>query len=132
VIEPYVLPVAPYEAFSSGTQNDVPLLLGSNTEEARAMVDASHLKAADSEASIERGFGSLPTEIVAAYPHTTEREARQARIDLETDRRFGWDMWAWVRLQAGTGITLSTTTRFASSRRFGRICLRGMGRKSLR
>jgi para-nitrobenzyl esterase len=80
VIEPYVLPVAPYEAFSSGTQNDVPLLLGSNTEEARAMVDASHLKAADSEASIERGFGSLPTEIVAAYPHTTEREARQARF----------------------------------------------------
>jgi para-nitrobenzyl esterase len=103
VIEPYVLPVAPYEAFSSGTQNDVPLLLGSNTEEARAMVDASHLKAADFEASIERGFGSLPTEIVAAYPHTTERDARQARIDLETDRRFGWDMWAWARLQAGTG-----------------------------
>jgi para-nitrobenzyl esterase len=103
LIEPYVLPVAPYEAFSSGRQNDVPLLLGSNTEEARAMVDASHLKAADFEASIERGFGPLPTEIVAAYPHTTEWEARQSRIDLETDLRFGWDMWAWARLQARTG-----------------------------
>ena len=103
VIEPYMLPVAPYEAFSSGTQNDVPLLLGSNTEEARAMVDASHLKTADFDASIERSFGSLPTEIVAAYPHTTDQEARQSRLDLETDLRFGWDMWAWARLQARTG-----------------------------
>lgn len=103
VIEPYLLPVAPYDVFRSGTQNDVPLLLGSNAEEARAMVDASHLKAADFNASIERGFGSLPPEIIAAYPHTTDPEARQSRIDLETDLRFGWDMWAWARLQASTG-----------------------------
>lgn len=103
VIEPYALPVAPYEAFGSGTQNDVPLLLGSNTEEARAMVDASHLKAADFDASIERSFGSLPPEIIAGYPHTTDQQARQSRIDLETDLRFGWDMWAWARLQARTG-----------------------------
>src|ERR1700675_1589207 len=36
VIEPYVLPVSPYEAFASGQQNDVPLLIGSNAEEARS------------------------------------------------------------------------------------------------
>ena len=32
VIEPYVLPASPYDAFASGQQNDVPLLLGSNAE----------------------------------------------------------------------------------------------------
>ena len=39
VIEPYVLPASPYEAFAAGRQNDVPLLIGSNADEARAMVD---------------------------------------------------------------------------------------------
>jgi para-nitrobenzyl esterase len=88
VIEPYVFPIAPYEAFRSGTQNDVPLLLGSNAEDARAMVDPSHLKAGDFNASIERSFGSLPPQIIDAYPHTTDQEAEQSRIDLETDLRF--------------------------------------------
>src|ERR1700678_4488344 len=42
VIEPYVLPLSPYEAFTSGQQNDVPLLIGSNADEARAIIDATH------------------------------------------------------------------------------------------
>jgi para-nitrobenzyl esterase len=41
VIEPYVLPRSPYGAFTSGQQNDVPLLIGSNAEEARAMIDVT-------------------------------------------------------------------------------------------
>ena len=103
VIEPYVLPVTPYEAFTSGQQNDVPLLIGSNAEEARSLVDVTHVKAATFAADLERSFGSLPAPIVAAYPHATDEESRQARLDLERDLRFGWDMWAWARLQAGTG-----------------------------
>src|SRR5580658_5039444 len=39
VIEPWLLPATPYETFTSGQQNDVPLLIGSNAEEARALVD---------------------------------------------------------------------------------------------
>src|SRR5271155_156968 len=46
VIEPYLLPSAPYEAFASGHQNDVPLLIGSNAEEARSLTDVSHTTAA--------------------------------------------------------------------------------------
>ena len=38
-----------------------------------------------------------------AYPHVTDEQARQARLDLERDLRFGWDMWAWARLQAQSG-----------------------------
>ena len=103
VIEPYVLPVSPYEAFASGQQNDVPLLIGSNAEEARAMVDVTHETAATFASDLERSVGQLPTVLVAAYPHATDEEARQAQLDLERDLRFGWDMWAWARLQAGTG-----------------------------
>jgi para-nitrobenzyl esterase len=103
VIEPYVLPVLPYEAFTSGRQNDVPLLIGSNAEEARSLTDVTQVKAATFESDLEHSFGQLPAPLVAAYPHATDEEARQARLDLERDLRFGWDMWTWARLQAGTG-----------------------------
>jgi para-nitrobenzyl esterase len=103
VIEPYVLPASPYEAFASGQQNDVPLLLGSNADEARALVDVTQVKAATFANDLEHSFGALPPPLVAAYPYTTDPEAKQARLNLERDLRFGWDMWAWARLQAGSG-----------------------------
>jgi para-nitrobenzyl esterase len=103
VIEPYVLPVSPYEAFTSGQQNDVPLLLGSNADEARSLTDVSHVKAATFDSDIEHSFGQLPPALIGAYPHATDEEARQARLSFERDLRFGWDMWAWARLQATTG-----------------------------
>src|SRR5271154_5799085 len=59
VIEPYVLPVSPYEAFTSGQQNDVPLLIGSNAEEARAMIDVTHETAATFDSDMEHSVGQL-------------------------------------------------------------------------
>jgi para-nitrobenzyl esterase len=103
VIEPTVLPRSPYEAFASGMQNDVPILIGSNAEEARALTDVTDVRASTFAADIESHFGALPPAIVAAYPHATDDEARTARLELERDLRFGWDMWAWARLQAKTG-----------------------------
>ncbi len=103
VIEPYILPASPYEAFTTGQQNDVPLLLGSNADEARALTDVTQVKAATFDSDLEHSFGALPPQLVSAYPHATDPEAKQARLNLERDLRFGWDMWAWARLQAGTG-----------------------------
>ena len=103
VIEPYVLPQSPYDAFTSGRQSDVPILIGSNQEEARSLTDVSHTLASTFEADIRNAFGPLPPSILAAYPHADDVAAPQARLDLERDLRFGWDMWAWARLQATTG-----------------------------
>lgn len=103
VVEPYALPVVPYDAFSSKSHNDVPLLVGFNAEEARALVDVSRVKASTFAEDIKRRFGALPAPLVDAYPHQTDEQARQSRLDLERDLRFGWDMWAWARLQAKSG-----------------------------
>jgi para-nitrobenzyl esterase len=103
VIEPYLLPRSPYEVFVAGQQNDVALLLGSNAEEARAMVDVSAVTAATFESGITQSLGVLPPALFAAYRRATDEEARTARLDFERDIRFGWDMWAWARLQATTG-----------------------------
>jgi len=103
VIEPYVLPATPYEAFTTGQQNDVPLLLGSNADEARSLTNVTEVKAATFDSDLEHSFGPLPPQLVSAYPHATDDQAKQARLNLERDLRFGWDMWAWARLQATSG-----------------------------
>lgn len=103
VIEPHVLPMTPYEAYVLGLQADVPLLVGSNAEEARALIDVRSTRASNFGAEIERSVGTLPPALLAAYPYVSDEEAREARLGLERDLRFGWDMWAWARLQAGAG-----------------------------
>lgn len=103
VIEPHLLPSPPYESYVSGRQNDVPLLLGSNAEEARSLVNVTGVTAKTFASDIAQSFGPLPPPLIAAYPYTTDEQARVARLDFERDLRFGWDMWAWARLQATTG-----------------------------
>jgi para-nitrobenzyl esterase len=103
VIDGYVLPRAPFETFAMGLQNDVPILIGSNEDEARSLTDLSKVRAASFAADIEQAFGALPPALLAAYPYGTDEEARTARADFERDLRFGWDMWAWARLQARHG-----------------------------
>jgi para-nitrobenzyl esterase len=97
-IEPNVLPLSPYDAYVQGRYHDVPLLLGSNSEEARALVDVTAVRAATFEADITASVGALPPALLAAYPHATDEQARAGRLGLERDLRFGWDMWAWARL----------------------------------
>ena len=104
VLEPIVMPRSPYEVFARGEQNDVPILVGSNEEEARSLVtDLAGVTAANFNDGIAKAWGALPPQLLAAYPHATDAEAKQARLDFERDLRFGWDMWAWARLEAMKG-----------------------------
>ena len=103
VIDGFTLTASPFEIFSEGRQNDVPLLIGFNEAEARSLVDLSVVRAATFDADIRSAFGPLPLALMAAYPHATDLQAKQARADFERDLRFGWDMWTWARLQAATG-----------------------------
>jgi para-nitrobenzyl esterase len=101
VIEPNVLPLSPYDAYVQGRHQDVPLLLGSNSEEARALIDVKAVRADRFEDDISASVGALPPALLAAYPHATDQQAREGRLGLERDLRFGWDMWAWARLAQG-------------------------------
>jgi para-nitrobenzyl esterase len=104
VIEPYVLPESPYGAFVESRQNDVPILVGSNADEARALVpDLNTIKASTFTSDIAKRWGPLPQQLLTAYPHATDEEAVKARLDFERDLRFGWDVWTWARLEATKG-----------------------------
>ncbi len=104
MIEPYALPASPYEAFAAGAQNDVPILVGSNADEARSLItDLGTVRAASFDADIAKRWGALPRQLMAPYPHRTDAEAVTARLAFERDLRFGWDVWTWARLEAATG-----------------------------
>jgi para-nitrobenzyl esterase len=102
VIEPYVLPLSPCEAFNSGQQNDVPLLIGSNAEEARAMVDVTHETAATFDSDLEHSVGQLPLPWLRHIPmRLTKRRNRRSSAWSATSASAG--TCGHARLQAGTG-----------------------------
>lgn len=100
VIEPTILPRSPYDAYVSGSMADIPLIVGSNAEEARSLIDVSAVTAQTLAGDIRRAWGELPQPLIDAYPFKDDAEARQARLMFDRDLRFGWDMWAWARLHA--------------------------------
>jgi len=80
------------------------MLVGSNADEARSLVpDLNTIKASTFTADIAKRWGPLPQQLLAAYPHDTDEKAVKARLDFERDLRFGWDVWAWARLEATKG-----------------------------
>jgi len=103
VTEPFLLPRPPFDVFAARQQAQVPLLVGVNAQEAVALADFRNVRAATFAADITAAFGPLPQPLLDAYPHQADdADARRARIAFETDLRFGWNMWAWARLQAAS------------------------------
>ena len=100
VIEPAILPMSPYDAYVSGRQMNIPVLMGSNAEEANSLVDLDQVTAQSFSDAIARAWGPLPPALLNAYPFSDDAGARIARAGFERDLRFGWDMWSWARLQA--------------------------------
>jgi para-nitrobenzyl esterase len=105
VVEPYVLPASPYEVFAAGRQNDVPTLIGFNAEEPRAFTDINSIHAASFVADVPAWWPAplRSPALLATFPHATDVEARASWVELETALRYGWDVWAWARLQAARG-----------------------------
>jgi para-nitrobenzyl esterase len=109
IIDGYVVREEPYAAFAAGRQNDVPILIGSNSDEGRPMIAGVDVKRATFAEDLSNAFyGSnvvrdLAEDYLKSYPAKTDAEARERRAGFERDLRFGWDTWTWARMQAKTG-----------------------------
>lgn len=103
IIDGYALPRAPYDAYREGHQNDVDLLIGSNANEGRLFLADQPITAANLTEQLGNHFTSLVVALVGPGSAANDAQARTSFVRFEGEMRFGWDMWAWARLQANAG-----------------------------
>jgi para-nitrobenzyl esterase len=82
-VDGWVLPRDVYSIFSSGAQNDVPLVVGSVADDAPGA--ATSPKAADAQASARATYGDLADRYLKLYPATTDQEAASSAHRFRTN-----------------------------------------------
>lgn len=106
-IDGYVLPDTVYNIFEDGKQNDVPIIVGSNSDEgsllnlpwpANATVSADEFKSI-----VEKRYGSLADDLLKFYPADSKSKAIESQVKISTDQLFTWQMNTWAKLQSKTG-----------------------------
>ncbi|HEX2922166.1 MAG TPA: carboxylesterase family protein [Bacteroidales bacterium] len=99
-IDGYVIPDDQYKLYAAGKYNDVPVLIGYNSDEgasfARYRTPAEYIK------SVKDRYGKFADDLIKAYPVGENTVTKTAR-DLDRDAAFGWHTWVWARLQSSTG-----------------------------
>lgn len=100
IVDGYVIPDDQYKLYESGKYNDVPVLIGYNSDEGLSFP----LGRTPEEyiAGMKNRFGPYAEDLLAAYPVAETHIPRSAR-NLMRDAAFGWQTWSWARLQSRTG-----------------------------
>jgi para-nitrobenzyl esterase len=104
VVDGWAFPQDVYTIFARGKQNDVPLLAGSNSDEATSLAPwPPTANAAAFIAQARRAFGDSAEEFLKVYPASTDPEAEASHYASFRDQTFTWQMRAWVRMQTSHG-----------------------------
>lgn len=103
-IDGAVLPASPTEIYAAGEQNDVPLLLGSNADEASLML----LSAMDSdprayETEIREAYGAEADAYLQLYPGEDPDQVLDSRVRAVTDGSMISPTHDWGTSAATTG-----------------------------
>jgi para-nitrobenzyl esterase len=101
VIDGVTIPGDEYRLYQQGKMVDVPLLLGTTSDEG---YNFSRIKTlAEYRAELQRRYGRFAPRILEVYPASDDAQAvRQAR-DLLRDVMFGWGTFTWGGLQSRYG-----------------------------
>lgn len=97
IVDGWVIPEQPYQMFSQGRQNRVPVLVGFNSEEGTTLGAASALpdSAQAYEARMQSVYGDLAEMMLEVYPSD---DIRKSTLDNYRDSAFGWNMVTWANL----------------------------------
>ena len=101
-VDGWLLPDDVYGIFKNGRQNDVPLLIGSNSDEGSIFTPAS-VTAATFQELVRRRYRDDADAYLALYPFDSDQQARAAQAASMRDQTFGWEMRTWARLHSLTG-----------------------------
>jgi para-nitrobenzyl esterase len=102
-LDGYVLAAPEYALWQRHAYNDVPVLIGTTSDEAAVFGGRRTVTPAEFEKQVRVGYGAHADAILAAYSHTTDAQATRASKDLASDTMFHWNMFTWAALQAQNG-----------------------------
>jgi para-nitrobenzyl esterase len=100
IIDGWVIPDDQYKLYESGKYNDVPILVGYNSDEGASFTREK--KPEEFIATVKLRYGKFADDLIKAYPVGDSTVPKTAR-DLARDAAFGWHTWSWARLQAKIG-----------------------------
>ncbi len=98
-VDGWVLPKQVAEIYRAGEQADVPVLVGSNRDEATSLMGGMlPSNKSGVEFLVKSQFANVADEFFDAYPVPDDAAARRAFIDAFSDRVFAWHMKTWATL----------------------------------
>jgi para-nitrobenzyl esterase len=100
IIDGWVIPDDQSKLYAAGKYNDTPILVGYNSDEGASFSPPKTPE--DYIKGVQTRFGKFADDLIKAYPVGTNSVPKTAR-DLMRDAAFGWQTWAWARLQSQTG-----------------------------
>lgn len=100
IVDGWVITDDQHKLYEAGRYNDVAVLVGYNSDEGLSF--SREKTSGEYIANTQRRYGPFAENLLAAYPVGTDRVPKSAR-DLMRDAAFGWQTWAWARLQSRTG-----------------------------
>jgi para-nitrobenzyl esterase len=99
-----VLPDEVHTIFAQGKQNDVPLIVGFNSDEGTTLApQGASLTSAAFSTGVRQRYGSLADQFLQAYPAGSDGEAVHSFYESYRDQVFGWEMRTWARAATKTG-----------------------------
>ncbi len=100
IVDGYVIPDDQYKLYEAGKYNDVPVLIGYNSDEGLSFRPGRTPQ--EYFENVQRRFGPFAQALIEAYPAGKTNVPRSAR-NLMRDAAFGWHTWSWARLQSQRG-----------------------------
>lgn len=100
IIDGYVIPDDQYKLYEDYKYNDVPVLIGYNSDEGASFSPPKTPQ--DYIDGVKKRYGKFADDLIKAYPAGETVVLKTAR-DLARDAAFGWHTWSWAKLQSKTG-----------------------------
>ena len=100
IIDGFVIPDDQYKLYEQGKFNDVPVLIGYNSDEGASF--SREKTPEEFITNVENRYGKFSEDLLEAYPVSENSVPKTAR-DLARDAAFGWHTWSWARLQSKNG-----------------------------
>jgi len=102
IIDGWVIPDDQYKLYEAKKYNDVPILVGYNSDEGASFSPPKTPE--DYINGVKNRYGKFADDLIKAYPVGSTNVPKTAR-DLTRDAAFGWHTWTWARLHSKMGNT---------------------------